>query len=114
SHHSPMNRKNVIANARMQAFRPQENCTANKATTPPAIGVSATEKLLHPRSFVIITVLDSSNTRMIALCESDHERYFAYATALRTASGPVYQIGPYRRPSLIRSKPSWFSRGRIS
>ena len=65
-------------------------------------------------AYVLVTVLDSSNTRMIALCESDHEQYFAYATALRTASGPVYQIGPYGSRSLIRSKPSWSSRGRIS
>src|SRR5262249_40365485 len=61
-----------------------------------------------------ITALESSNTRIIAWREDDQERYFAYATALRTASGPAYQIGPCRSRSLIRSKPSSFLRGRIS
>ncbi len=46
--------------------------------------------------------------------ESDQEQYFAYATALRTASGPAYQIGPCRSRPLIRSKPSSSLRGRIS
>ena len=47
-----------------------------------------------------------SNTRIIVRHERDQEQYFAYATALRTASGPAYQIGPSRSRSLIRSKPS--------
>jgi len=65
-------------------------------------------------SCVLVTLPSSSNTRMIAWCERQRERYFAYATAQRTASGPAYQIGPYRSRSLIRSKPSRSLRGRIS
>src|SRR4030095_7042025 len=57
---------------------------------------------------------ESSNTRIIARCDREWERYFAYAIALRTASGPAYQIGPYRNSSLIRSKPSLSLRGRTS
>jgi hypothetical protein len=56
----------------------------------------------------------SFNTRIIARCERERERYFAYATALRAASGSAYQIGPYRNRSLIRSMPSLPLRGRIS
>ena len=55
-----------------------------------------------------------SNTRIIVRHERDQEQYFAYATALRTASGPAYQIGPCRSRSLIRSKPSACLRGWIS
>jgi hypothetical protein len=54
------------------------------------------------------------STRMSARCERERERYFAYATALRTASGPAYQIGPYRNRSLIKSTPSQLVRGRTS
>src|SRR5262249_1928796 len=65
-------------------------------------------------SCVRITAPKSSNTRMFAGCERERDRYFAYATALRTASGPPYQIGPYRNRSLIRSTPSPLLRGRTS
>src|SRR5262249_55519669 len=51
-------------------------------------------------SCVWITAPESSNTRIIARCEQDKEWNFAYATALRTASGPAYQIGPCRSRSL--------------
>src|SRR5262249_33453916 len=56
----------------------------------------------------------SSKTRMIARCDLEWERYFAYAIALRIASGPAYQMGPYRNSLLIRSKPSLSLRGRTS
>jgi hypothetical protein len=36
---------------------------------------------------------------MIARRERDKERNFAYATALRIASGPEYQIGPFEQPT---------------
>src|SRR6476660_5467433 len=60
------------------------------------------------------TAPESSNTRIIARCDRKWERYFAYAIAFRMASGPAYQIGPYRNSSLIRSKPSLSLRGRTS
>src|SRR5215470_14012391 len=56
----------------------------------------------------------STCTRICARFERERERYFAYATALRIASGPAYQIGPYRNRSLIRSTPSPLLRGRTS
>jgi hypothetical protein len=65
-------------------------------------------------SCVSVTLPDSLNTRMIAQREREREQYFANATALRTASGPAYQIGPRLKRSLIRSKPSRPLRGRIS
>src|SRR5262249_24321770 len=65
-------------------------------------------------SCVRITAPKSSNTRMFADCERERDRYFAYATALRIASGPAYQIEPYRNPSLIKSTPAPVLRGRTS
>jgi hypothetical protein len=56
----------------------------------------------------------SRPTRRSLPGSSARERYFAYATALRTASGPAYQIGPYRNRSLIKSTPSPLLRGRTS
>src|SRR5262245_7966501 len=60
------------------------------------------------------TAPESSNTRIIARCDRKWERYFAYAIALRIASGSEYQIGPYRNNLLIRSKPTLSLRGRTS
>src|SRR5262249_52165858 len=60
------------------------------------------------------TAPESSNTRIIARCDRKYERYFAYAIAWRIASGPAYQIGPYRNSVLIRSNPSLSLRGRTS
>ena len=77
-----------------------------------AVVLSAPKTPLY--SCIWTTSPQSSNTRIIARCDRWWERYFAYAIALRMASGPAYQIGPYRNNSLIRSKPSLSLRGRTS
>src|SRR5262249_30609638 len=43
-------------------------------------------------SYVWTTAPESSNKRIIARRKRERERYFAYATASWTASGPAYQI----------------------
>src|SRR6266513_4673565 len=77
-----------------------------------AVGLGALKASLY--SCISTKAPESSTTRIIARWDREWERYFAYAIALRTASGPAYQIGPYRNSSLIRSMPSLSWGGRTS
>jgi TolB-like protein/Tfp pilus assembly protein PilF len=61
----------------------QNLCQEPNVTDPPIIASS-----------VSATLPLSLNAPIVAGCEGESQRYFACTTALRTASGPAYQVGP--------------------